>query len=170
MNISDSPNHSVPKRMNYSSTDKNERYVSKMEKHIEKASEAMKYSSDRFDILIISLATGALVLSVGSSSGLLSKIPKLDTSFLKFAWLMMVCSILSNLISQISGYFANEKDIQVSNNLIRLKRGKQMTGNQDNLKRWCSTFNRATLVLNGLSMVLLIVGMIFLVTFYSKNI
>ncbi|MCX2481053.1 hypothetical protein OQY15_18255 [Pedobacter sp. MC2016-15] len=171
MKIAPQQNFIVPRRINsLAFVDTSDRYVSKLEKHIAKAEEAMKYSSDRFDILIISLATGALVLSLGSASGLLANIPKVDTSLLKFGWLMMIGSILANLVSQISGYFANQKDIEVSNNLIRLKRNKQTIGTQKILEFWCTTYNKATLILNGLSMLLLVTGMVTMVLFYSNNI
>jgi len=150
--------------------DKHERYLEKLEKHISLAKESSIYSSDRFDILLISLSTSALVLSIGFVDKVIPNLGCIDTSLLKFSWLLFVITLISNLISQVSGFYANQYDIKVTRNLIRGKRGSKLKGDQKKLEKSCKNLNRLTLNLNGASLLSLITGIIILVLFFSNNI
>ncbi len=148
----------------------NERYIEKLEKHIEKSEEASKYSIERFDLLLISLSTTALVLSIGFVKDLIPNFKELDTSCLKFSWLLLTSSLILNLISQVSGYFANEKSIKVARNSIRLERGKVAQGNQKSIKRQERILSKTTMILNAICLLSLIIGTIILIIFISSNI
>lgn len=150
--------------------DKHDRYIDKLEKHVEFARDASKYSSDRFDILIISLSTSALILSIGFVKNVITNLNDVDTLLLKASWLFFVIALVSNLISQVTGYYANKIDIKVTKNLIREERGKSMKGNQVAYERNCKILNIITLLLNALSLLLLITGIVILVKFFSENI
>jgi len=148
----------------------NERYISKLEKHIEIAKESSKYSLDRFDILIISLSTSALVLSIGFVKDVVPHLDKINTSLLKTAWLLFVVSLISNLISQVTGFYANSFDIRVTNNLVRKERGRSFKGKQNLFIRYCNILSNITTSLNGVSLFSLIGGIISLLIFFSIHI
>lgn len=145
-----------------------DRYLSNLEKHIERAREAEKYSADRFDILLISLSSTALVLSIGFVNNVISDLKAVDTSLLKTSWLLFVVTLISNLLSQVSGYYAHVYDIKVTRNLIRAERGKNQKGNQELYEIYCSILNKITIVLNGISLLCLITGIITIVSFFSR--
>jgi len=148
--------------------DKHKRYIGKLEKHIEATRESSRYSSDRFDILIISLSTSALILTMGFVNNILETSPNTNPILLKTSWLFFVLALISNLISQVSGYFTNTYEIKISTNLVRIERGKEPKGKQKRFIIWSSILNWATLILNGLSLIFLITGIIILVKFYSE--
>lgn len=147
-----------------------DRYLSKLEKHIELANESLKYSSDRFDILIISLSSSALVLTIGFVKDIIPNLDEINASLLKISWLMFLIALVTNLVSQVSGYYANKYDIKVTKNLIRKERGKLVKGDQDKLDIICSRLNKMTTILNGSSLVLLISGIVTSVVFFYYNI
>ena len=144
--------------------------MDKLEKHVLSAKDSSKYSIDRFDILLISLSTSALILSIGFVEKVLPNIDKIDSSLLKLSWLLFVIVLISNLTSQVTGYYGNQYDIKVTKNLIREERGKPLKGNQIKLESQCKNLNRLTLIFNGISLFSLISGIIALVGFFSNNI
>ena len=150
--------------------EKEDRYVAKLDKHIDDAKEAVKYSSDRFDVLIISLSTSALILSIGFAKNVIPDLKNINTSLLKTALIILVSSLIANLVSQVTGYFSNKLDIKVTRNLIRKRRGLTPKGKQKKLHFWCSFLDYLTLTLNGSSLFLLIIGIVTLVIFFSNNI
>lgn len=150
--------------------DKHERYLDKLEKHISLAKESSKYSSDRFDILLISLSTSALILSIGFVDKVIPNLQCISTFLLKSAWLLFVVALVSNLTSQVTGYYSNHFDIRVTKNLIRDERGKQLKGNQKKLEAFCNILNSLTLIFNAVSLFSLVTGIIILVLFFSNNI
>lgn len=144
--------------------------MDKLEKHVLSAKDSSKYSIDRFDILLISLSTSALILSIGFVEKVLPNIDKIDSSLLKLSWLLFVIVLISNLTSQVTAYYGNQYDIKVTKNLIREERGKPLKGNQIKLESQCKNLNRLTLIFNGISLFSLISGIIALVGFFSNNI
>ena len=150
--------------------DKHERYIDKLEKHVSFAKESSRYSSDRFDILLISLSTSGLILSIGFVDEIIPNLKCIDSTLLKTSWLLFVIALVSNLTSQVSGYYANQYDIKVTRNLIREERGSNLIGSQKQFENYCSTLNGLTLLLNGVSLITLISGIITLVLFISNNI
>lgn len=146
------------------------RYISKLEKHIEQAKDSAKYSLDRFDILIISLSTSSLIFSIGFVKNIIPNLSDVNTTLLKFAWLFFLISLIANLLSQVSGYYANKYDIRITKNIIRGKRNKEMNGNQNLYNNICKYLNYTTIWLNGLSLIMLISGLIALIVFFHKYI
>lgn len=150
--------------------EKHERYIEKLEKHISLAKDSARYSSDRFDILLISLSTSALVLSIGFVNKVIPNLIGINTFLLKTSWLLFVITLVSNLVSQVTGYFSNQFDVEVTRNLIREERGKQVVGNQKAKIKYCNFLDRLTLILNAISLFSLVFGIILLVLFFSRNI
>ncbi|UTD14469.1 hypothetical protein HER15_02830 [Tenacibaculum mesophilum] len=149
---------------------KHNRYLEKLEKHKENSRLSAKYSSDRFDILIISLSTTSLVLSIGFIKDFIKGDSCINLTLIKLAWVFFAASIISNLVSQITGYFTSIYDIKIDTNLIREERGKSMKGNNESHVKVSNRLNMATLLLNGLSFLCLIFGIIFIIIFFNKNI
>jgi hypothetical protein len=149
---------------------KHKRYLEKLEKHKEDSSLSAKYSSDRFDILVISLSTTSLIFSIGFIKDFNIVKDCINLILIKTAWIMFSTSIISNLISQITGYFTSIYDIKIDTNSIRNERGKKSKGNNDSFIRISNRLNKATLYLNAFSFLNLIIGIIFLITFFSNNI
>lgn len=141
--------------------------IERLEKHVEKADKASEYSIVRFDLLVISLSTGALLLSINYTRGITDHS---HIGYLKFSWLVFVVCIVSNLLSQVTGYFANTRDISATRNIIREKKNKPLKGNQELLEVWCKRFKMTTLWLNLLSLITFICGIISLIVYFSNNI
>lgn len=146
------------------------RYIGKLEKHIELTKENTRYSSDRFDILIISLSTSALVFSIGFIKDIVIDFSSLDTSCLKTSWLLFVIALISNLISQVSGYFSNFYDIKVTASMIREERGNPKDDDEVRNDQMHKCFNYITHFLNLASLMNFIIGVIILISFISNNI
>lgn len=146
------------------------RYIGKLEKHIELTKENTRYSSDRFDILIISLSTSALVFSIGFIKDIVIDFSSLDTSCLKTSWLLFVIALISNLISQVSGYFSNFYDIKVTASMIREERGNPKDDDEVRNDQMHKYFNYITHFLNLASLMNFIIGVIILISFISNNI
>jgi hypothetical protein len=149
---------------------KHERFLKNQENHLVRARHSAKYSSDRLDILIISLSTTTLIFSIGFVKDFIPEIKSIDTFLLKISWSFLVGALVSNLISQSTGYYCNRYEIKITNNIIRKKRGKILKGNQNRNLILSDIFDWGTTILNWISLILLIAGMIVLLIFYLQNI
>lgn len=146
------------------------RYIEKLEKHIVSCEEASNYSIQRFDVLIISLSSGGLALSIGFVKDVIKNFHEIDISQLKVSWILFGFTLIINLFSQITGYFANNLDIKTTRNIIRIERGKEAKGNQKRLLKAVNLFNGSTNTLNFVSILTLIGAIIFMVTFIYNNV
>jgi len=144
-------------------------FIEKLELHIEKANSNLKYSIDRFDILIISISSGGLVFSMGFVKDLLSGKCNIDFTLLKISWILFTISITFNLLSQVSGYYASRYDIKVTKNIIRKKKEKSMIGNRCKLELREKIMNNLTMIFNATSLFILISGISIMVVFMSIN-
>jgi len=147
-----------------------DRYIRKLEEHIIHSKSSTIYSSNRIDILIITISTTALVTTIGFSKTILNEEINIDVELLKCSWLLFVISIVVNLLSQQSSYHSHKYDIMVTNNLIRTARGKNIIGDEVRQGRLCNTLNSITEGLNLTSLLSLIIGLITVVIFFSNNI
>lgn len=147
-----------------------ERYLRKLETHLENAESSAKYSSDRFDILIVTISSTALVTTIGFAKYFLSEIENVNTNLLKVGWLLFVITVISNLLSQLSAYYSHIYDAKATNNLIRIERQKEPKGNKEKIEAICNRLSCLTTFLNHLSLVTLIAGIIIIVLFFSNNI
>ncbi|NQU32407.1 MAG: hypothetical protein HQ521_04165, partial [Bacteroidetes bacterium] len=125
------------------------KYIKRLQTYVETTQKAVDYSIERFDILIISLSTGGLVLSIGFVKDIIGDYSKVNTILLKITWLLFACSLIMNLLSQATGYFANRLDLKITRDIIRTEEGKE---SKINIKgKECSKriFNASTSFLNG---------------------
>lgn len=144
---------------------KNKRYIRNLEKHISSADSNVKYSLDRFDILIITISSGGLIFSMGFVKDILSEINNIDFTLLKISWVGFSFSIIINLLSQVSSYFANSIDIKITRNIIKEERSKPIIWNKRNMEIKQNIYDFLTKLFNSLSLLLLIVSICLLVVF-----
>lgn len=146
-----------------------ERYLKKLAAHEERIRDAIKYSGDRFDVLLISLSTSGLVLSIGFVKNIVPNFTTVNTFCLKTSWALFVVSLLANLFSQITGYFSHQYELKKTIDLNRLERKKEPKYNYRSLDSSSKILNNSTRALNLISTLSLVLGIIFLVYFFDKN-
>lgn len=148
----------------------NDRYIEKLEGHIEATSKIVKYSLERFDILIISLSGGGLVLSISLVKDVIKNFDKIDHALLKDTWVLFGMSLVLNLFSQITAYYANKEEIKISKNLIRKSRGKALKNNIEELECSKKILNFFTISLNATCVLCFVIAIILLIIFMNNNI
>ena len=153
----------------YSRRDLHDRYLSKLETYVVTCKESQRYSSDRFDILIISLSTTALILSIGFTKNLFQNLADLETGNLKTSWLLYVLSICFNLISQITSFYGSKYDVKCVKSEIDFELGNGHDMNFLKFEKSCKWFGISTEVLNVLSLLSFIIATGFLMNFLSNN-
>ena len=149
--------------------DQTQRYIDNLEKHKIQSKEKQTYSIRRFDVLIITLSSGALVFSMGFINDLITNISSSNTTLIKLSWLSYGISIVINLLSQVTGYIANKYEIRITQNIIREKRGKKLKGNQKFFEKIKKTSNTLTIAFNITSLVTFITGIALMIIYIFKN-
>lgn len=139
------------------------KHIKKLEAYKLEAKAREKYALDRFDILIISLSSGGLVLSLG----ILEKFLIVDKSLVNLAWLFFSCALISNLLSQITGYKANKVDIKCTQMCIDETKGLHPRDTHIKIDKIKERFNKFTSALNIISFLSLSAGIILLIIFVN---
>lgn len=145
-----------------------EKYIEQLQNYVEKTQKAVDYSIEKFDILIISLSTSGLVLSIGFVKDIINDFSKVNPILLKLTWLLFACSLIMNLLSQVTGYFANKLDVKITKDIIRTEKGKESKINVERKECRKKIINTCTSFLNWGSLLCLITGIITLIIFISK--
>jgi hypothetical protein len=145
---------------------KDKEYVSELKEYLKKAEERVKYSLERFDILIISLSSGGLVLALNLFKNYSDSCYDKDT--LNLSWTFFSIALIVNLLSQVTGYFANKYDIKVTKNIINKVEGKKTDGNNKKLQNYQDTADFFTKWLNIISFASLTTGIITLIIFTNS--
>lgn len=125
---------------------------------------------ERFDILIISLSGGGLVLSISLVKDVIKNFDKIDHTLLKFTWVAFGTSLVLNLFSQITAYYANRQEIKIVTNLIRKKRGKSLRFNSKRLGCSVKTLNLSTNIFNAICVSAFVAAITLLIIFMNNNI
>lgn len=134
-----------------------------------KANESAKYSTDRIDIVVISLSTGAIALTINIFTNLQPFTYSNLVWFLKFSLLSFAFSIISNLISQITSFYhfklkIERFDMQIKNLKANNKKDCEKSKSH---KTKMLIYNRITDILNHMSTYLLIFGIILLLLYFT---
>jgi hypothetical protein len=145
-----------------------EKYIERLQSYVETTQKAVDYSIERFDILIISLSTSGLILSIGFVKDIIKDFSTVNPVLLKITWLLFATSLIMNLVSQVTGYYANKLDLKVTKDLIRTEKGKESKINVERTECFHKTFNSFTMILNAVSLIGLITGIVTLIIFISK--
>lgn len=143
---------------------KNKKYIASLNEYIKAAEIRAKYSIERYDILVISLSSGGIALAVG----FFDKFETIDKSSVYYGCLFFSIAIIINLFSQVTGYFANRYDIKYCNEEIRELQGKNYDINYKKYDCFKMIFNFFTTLFNGISLLSLIAGTIFLLIFIKN--
>lgn len=147
---------------------KDKKHISDLKEYLTKAEERVKYSSERFDILIISLSSGGLILALSLFENF--KNSYIDKSYIKLSWLFFSLALIINLSSQVTGYLANKYDIKGTKNDIYKIEGKETLGNQKWIDRYQNISDFLTKWFNIVSFISLTIGIIFLILFINLKI
>lgn len=140
-------------------------YITALKEYLEKAETRLKYSLERFDILIISLSSGGLVLG----ATLFERFPDAEKNLINLSWIFFSSALIINLLSQVTGYLANKYDIKCTNNIINEIKGECMEGNQKKIEFIQNIFNFLTKWLNIFSFIFLSTGIILLTIFINTK-
>lgn len=147
---------------------KDREYISDLKEYLSKAENRVKYSLERFDILIISLSSGGLILALN----LYKNFQELcvDKAFVKLSWLFFSIALIINLSSQVTGYLANKYDIKGTQNEIYEIEKKKIIGNQKHIDKCQKVSNFLTKFFNVTSFLSLTTGIILLILFINFKI
>jgi hypothetical protein len=150
------------------STNEESNYVKRLREHTTTIQKAINYSIERFDILIISLSTSALILSMGFVEDIIKDFSNTNLTLLKVSWALFLSALIVNLLSQVSGYFANKCELKITQDIISAekKNNEYDTKKSDKIKNF---FDVLTYVFNALSLLALIIGVTILVIFITIN-
>lgn len=139
--------------------------IERLEKHNENVQQTIKYSVDRFDILVISLSSGGIALCTTFAKDILELFPCINILLLKIASALFGLTITFNLFSQVTSYFACKNEVQAVKNLIREKKGKPHIGNQKLIESSKKNFNTSTQILNAICLISLTTAIILVAVF-----
>lgn len=142
-----------------SKTDEN--YIRDLKEYNKTAEARLKYSIERFDILIISLASGGLVLGINLHLSFTSA----EKVLINYGWFCFSLALISNLLSQLTGYVANKCDIKsVIAEIDEIERDiKNVSSKCYDI--WEKIFDKVTHLLNLISLISLIAGIILILIF-----
>lgn len=147
---------------------KDKEYISSLKEYVSQAEERVKYSLERFDILIISLSSGGLILALNLFKNFQNSC--IDKSFLKLSWLFFSLALIINLSSQVTGYLANKYDIKGTKNEMYKLEEKELLGNQKWIDRYQHFSDFLTKWFNILSFLTLTIGIVLLILFINLKI
>ena len=144
--------------------EKNKEHIANLYEYLKTAETRAKYSIERFDILIISLSSGGIALV----SGFFDKFEGIDKSDVYNGSLFFSIAIIINLLSQVTGYFANSNDIKYCNEEIKELEGKNYNLNYQKYDYFKKIFDFLTTLFNGISLLSFMVGAIFILIFIKN--
>jgi len=144
---------------------KDKKYIQKLEEHKISAKALVKYSLDRFDVLIISLSSGGLALSVS----LYENFKDGDKMCINVAWIFFSSALIINLLSQITGYHANKLDIKCTSMVIEEVKGRVELDSHKKIDSKKEIFNKLTSLFNGLSFLSLTTAIVLVIFFINLN-
>lgn len=144
--------------------EKDKKHIANLKEYIISAESKARYSIERFDILIISLSSGGIALTVG----FFEKFKGLDKSNIYYGCLFFSIAVIVNLLSQVTGYYANRNDIKFSNEEIRELEGKSFKKNYKKYDCYKEIFDFLTISFNGMSLLSLIIGIVFILIFIKN--
>lgn len=96
-----------------------EHQIKDLEKHLERSKEYKEYSQRRLDVLVITLAT----LGLGYNGQMFMAITCCHSfGFLELSTIAYVLTLVANLVSQITGYYANASAENIATDKLQLAR------------------------------------------------
>ena len=151
-----------------------ELYINNLENWLTERKKDLDYSLEQFDKLIIMLASGGLVLTIGFVRDIVDITKSTDTFLLKGCWYLLAFALIINLLAQISSFLANKIEIGITNiEINELKTNGEFDENSKRIKskkRWFNFSNTSVKILNIISFVFIIIGISLFIVFVNQNI
>lgn len=142
-------------------------YLERLLNHQAETRNRKFYAIQRIDLLVISISGAGIYVIFETLKYSLEKNSCLNLTLLKFAGLLFVLSIISNFLSQWSGYNANKLDIKKTEFLIDIEKGEEVKDKSiNNIQIKINQSNTYTKWLNFISTGIMIVGIVLLTLFY----
>ena len=113
--------------------------------------EMRDYAQEEFDKLIVYLNSGALILTIGFVKYITKITEETDTTLLIWSWSSFVCSLLLILLSHKTAILSTDFELKDKETIS-------------------DRFDTATSLLNWISFIILMIGIILFITFITKNI
>lgn len=144
--------------------------IKKYEDYIASCKEASNYAIGRFDILIISLSTGALGFSIAFLKDFVNPTNADGFILIKISWIFFATAIMMNLLSQKTSYYSHKIEIKLMNYKIKKLKGKEVCTNCENrLDLKTTLLNGLTIFFNLSSLILFVISVILTLIFICKN-
>ncbi|WP_156169065.1 hypothetical protein [Kordia jejudonensis] len=147
---------------------KDEEYISNLKKYIEKTEESVKHSLGKFDVLIISLSSGSLILTISLFKTYFSR--EFNKELLVTSLILFSVALIANLLSLVIGFITNKYDIKVTKIIIKEIEQKETIDKKEKLQGRQNDFNFLAKLLKAISLIGLIAGIIALITFIISTI
>ena len=153
---------------------KDKKYVESLKSWIEERKLDLNYSMEQFDKLIIALSSGGLILTIGFVRDIIKITEETNTNLLKSCWYLLTLALISNLIGQMCAFLANKLEINITQiEISSYETKKEYNENQPQIKRKRYLFhfaNYSIKILNALSFLSLVIGIILFIIFVNHNI
>ena len=151
-----------------------EQYINNLENWLAERKKDLDYSLEQFDKLIIMLASGGLVLTIGFVRDIVDITENTNTFLLKGCWYLLAFALIINLLAQISSFLANKIEIGITSiEINELKTKGEFDENSKPIKskrRWFNFSNSSVKILNIISFISIIIGISLFIIFVNQNI
>lgn len=149
------------------------KYIKSLKKWLKERNRDLDYSLEQFDKLIIMLASGGLIFTVGFVKDIVKITETTDTSLLKSCWYLLTIALVSILIAQICSFQANKVEIKLTQ--------EELDSYEDNdefnetkktkfIRKFFRLYNASVKIFNILSFMTLVIGIILFIIFVNQNI
>lgn len=149
-------------------------YIKELTRWVQNREKDLDYAYEQFDKLIITLASGGLVLTIGFVKDIVHIIPSTDTTLLKYSWYLFTSSLIIALLGHIFAILANRIIISIKIEEIDAHKEKVEFNNNSiriRLKRWIfKSINLSLKSTNIIAFISLLTAIIVFVTFVNQNI
>ena len=143
---------------------KDKKHIKALKQYLVTANDRAKYSIQRFDILIITLSSGGIVLAMS----FFENYKNIDKTLVYNGCLCFAFALIINLVSQATGYFANRFDIKYVREEIRELEKKSFFETYTKYDGFKKIFNFMTRFFNTSSLISFVIGMIFIMLFVKN--
>lgn len=152
---------------------KNKEYIAALEKYADSLRANTFYSTQRIDLLIISVSGAGIYASIefikyiNSIAYLTFPLKSNYIIYFKITGLLFIASIATNFISQLTSYFANNRNLESVKHEIEDARSKSddrkdLINERRSSAEW---YNNLTKKINLVSPILMIIGLVLMVIF-----
>jgi hypothetical protein len=146
---------------------KNEIKYNAWNEHLNNTRERTNYSIRRMDLLIISICGAGIYVIFGTLKEFkVGNVKIEDSTLLLICGLCFLTAIISNFISQKTGFYSNDYEEKFISLELKKIQGKEIDScEQENYNKKVRDFNKATNILNITSIFLMFVGLVLLAIF-----